>query len=47
MRVAAGSVGVGTLLLSVGVTVQFGWTWTVMAAGAALVAAGLVVEVGD
>jgi hypothetical protein len=47
MKVATGAVGFGTLLLSVGVTVQFGWTWTVMAAGAALVAAGLLVEVGD
>jgi hypothetical protein len=47
MRVATGSVAVGALLLAVGVAVQFGWTWTSMLAGAGLVAAGLLVEVGD
>jgi hypothetical protein len=47
VRLAAGSVGFGVVLLAVGVTVQFGWTWTAMLAGAGMVAAGLLVEVGD
>jgi len=47
VKLAAASVVAGSLLVGVGVTVEFGWTWTSMLAGAALVAAGMIVEVGD
>lgn len=47
VKIAAASVATGGLLLGVGVTVEFGWTWTSMLAGSAMVAAGLYVEVGD
>lgn len=44
---ATALVASGVAAVAVGVTVEFGWTWTAMLVGACLAAAGLYVEVGD